>query len=128
VNQNRASINKRLPASINIGIIFLPRHSQADCRASLIQIVAPQIVANGNAQPAPMDLDGQPAGVTIVGRTNSAVEADASEQRILSRPWVRTPFTVLTYAFERALGKAATSLNGPHAPPAGTLRVVVAPR
>ncbi|WP_222946236.1 hypothetical protein, partial [Paraburkholderia sp. UCT31] len=41
VNQNRASINKRLPASINIGIIFLPRHSQADCRASLIQIVAP---------------------------------------------------------------------------------------
>jgi len=86
------------------------------------------IVASGDAQPAPMDLDGQPAGITVVGRTNSEDEANAGEQRFLGRPWVRTPFTVLAYAFERALGKAATNLNGPHAPTAGTLRVVVAPR
>ncbi|WP_222946266.1 hypothetical protein, partial [Paraburkholderia sp. UCT31] len=50
VNQNRASINKRLPASINIGIIFLPRHSQADCRASLIQIVAPHLNEPGSTR------------------------------------------------------------------------------
>jgi hypothetical protein len=79
-------------------------------------------------QPAPMNVGGQPSGVTVVASTNSQAEADAVQLRFEHRPWVHTPFTTLTYAIERGIGKVATDLNGPNRPRAGTLRVVVAPR
>lgn len=79
-------------------------------------------------QPAPMNADGQPSGLTVVASIGSPAEADASQLRALSQPWVHTPFTVLEYAIERGIGRVAAHINGPNRPPEGTLRVVVAPR
>jgi hypothetical protein len=79
-------------------------------------------------QPAPMNVDGQPSGITVVASTDSQAEVDAAQLRFERQAWVRTPFTTLTYAIERGIGRAATHVNGPNRPPIGTLRVVVAPR
>lgn len=81
-----------------------------------------------NAQPAAMNVDGQPAGLTVVASTQSQAEVDAQQLRTMRQPWVHTPFTVLTHAIEQGIGRVATHVNGPHHPPPGTIRVVVAPR
>jgi hypothetical protein len=81
-----------------------------------------------HVQPAPMNVDGQPSGLTVVASIDSQAEADATQLRFEGRPWVHTPFTTLTYAIERSIGKVSVHINGPARPQAGTLRVVVAPR
>jgi len=63
-------------------------------------------------QPAPMNVDGHPSGLTVVASTQSPAEADAAQLRFEHRPWVHTPFTMLTYAVERGIGKVATHVNG----------------
>ena len=75
-----------------------------------------------------MNVDGQPAGLTVVASIQSPAEADAELLRANGQAWVHTPFTTLTYAIERGIGRVATHINGPNRPAPGTLRVVVAPR
>lgn len=93
------------------------------------RVAPPNPIFDGRQmQPAPMNADGQPAGLTVVASVDSAAEADAEQLRLNGQPWVHTPFTTLTYAIERGIGKVATHTNGPNRPPIGILRVVVAPR
>lgn len=93
------------------------------------QATPPSPIFDGrNNQPAAMNVDGQPAGLTVVASTQSPAEADAEQLRANGQAWVHTPFTTLTYAIERGIGRVATHINGPNHPTPGTLRVVVAPR
>lgn len=81
-----------------------------------------------NADPAAMAIDGQPSGVTVVVSAISEAEASATQNQMLGRDWVRTPWTVLSFAVQQGLGKVGGHAGGPNAPPQGTLRLVVAPR
>ncbi|MET2521741.1 hypothetical protein [Ralstonia pseudosolanacearum] len=93
------------------------------------QITPPAPIFDGrNAQPAAMNVDGQPAGLTVVASIQSQAEVDAQQLRVTGRPWIHTPFTMLTYAIEQGIGRVSTHVNGPNHPPQGTIRVVVAPR
>ncbi|CAJ9609870.1 hypothetical protein [Burkholderia pseudomallei] len=93
------------------------------------QAIPPAPIFDGrHAQPAAMNVDGQPAGLTVVASIQSQAEADAEQFRANGQVWVHTPFTTLTYAIERGIGRVATHVNGPNHPPQGTIRVVVAPR
>ncbi|CAB3715714.1 hypothetical protein LMG24238_04497 [Paraburkholderia sediminicola] len=93
------------------------------------QVTPPTPIFDGrNNQPAAMNVDGQPAGLTVVASIQSPAEADAELLRANGEAWVHTPFTTLTYAIERGIGRIATHINGPNRPAPGTLRVVVAPR
>jgi hypothetical protein len=93
------------------------------------QVTPPSPIFDGrNNQPAAMNVDGQPTGLTVVASIQSPAEADAELLRANGQAWVRTPFTTLTYAIERGIGRVATHINGPNRPAPGTLRVVVAPR
>lgn len=93
------------------------------------QVTPPTAIFDGRQnQPAPMNADGEPSGLTVVASVNSQAEIDASQLRATNQPWAHTPFTVLEYAIARGIGKVATHVNGPNRPQPGTLRVVVAPR
>jgi hypothetical protein len=93
------------------------------------QVTPPSPIFDGrNNQPAAMNVDGQPVGLTVVASIQSPAEADAELLRANGQAWVRTPFTTLTYAIERGIGRVATHINGPNRPAPGALRVVVAPR
>jgi hypothetical protein len=81
-----------------------------------------------HVQPAAMNVDGEPSGLTVVATIQSRDEAMADQLRFSGQAWVHTPFTILTYAIEQGIGKVATHINVPNNPPPGTLRVVVAPR
>ncbi len=63
----------------------------------------------GWSEPLAMAEDGQPKGVTIVANS-------------------KTPTGALERALGAGLGKYAMHIQGAHAPPVGTLRIVVAPR
>jgi hypothetical protein len=78
--------------------------------------------------PTSMSVDGQPSGVTVVVSGITQEEADASQNAMLGRDWIKTPWTVLMRAVAAGIGKAGGHAGGPNAPPKGTLRVVVAPR
>jgi hypothetical protein len=78
--------------------------------------------------PTPLSVDGQPSGVTVVVSGITQEESDAASNAMLGRDWVKTPWTVLSHAIGAALGKVSGHAGGPNAPPAGTLRLVVAPR
>lgn len=93
------------------------------------QVTAPAPIFDGrNAEPAAMNADGQPAGLTVVASIQSQAEADAQNLRAAGQAWAHTPFTMLTYAIEQGIGRVATHINGPNRPPHGIVRVVVAPR
>ncbi|BCL93916.1 hypothetical protein ACNRBS_03270 [Ralstonia pseudosolanacearum] len=93
------------------------------------RVTPPTPIFDGrNAQPAAMNVDGQPAGLTVVALIQSQAEANAEQFRANRQVWVHTPFTTLTYAIEQGIGRVATHANGPNHPPQGTIRVVVAPR
>jgi hypothetical protein len=93
------------------------------------QVTPPSPIFDGrNDQPAAMNVDGQPAGITVVATSQSEAEVEAELRRFRGEAWVHTPLTTLTYAIELGIGRVATNINGPNRPPAGTLRVVVAPR
>ena len=93
------------------------------------QVAPPAPIFDGrHVQPAAMNVDGQPAGLTIVASIDSHAEAEAEQLRFNGQVWAHTPFTTLTYAIERGIGRVATHINGPNRPLPGTLRVVVAPR
>lgn len=100
--------------------------TDAGWHAGLLQPI-PQ--PNGrNADPAATAIDGQPSGVTVVVAAISEAEASATENQIFGRDWVRTPWTVLSFAVQQGLGKVAGHAGGPNAPPHGVLRLVVSPR
>jgi hypothetical protein len=80
------------------------------------------------SEPTPMAVDGQPTGVTIVARLGSEREAIMSGNMLPSDAEPSTPFTAMRHAIMLGTGRVATWTNGPHAPPYGTLRIVVAPR
>jgi hypothetical protein len=91
--------------------------------------LAPIPVPRSNTDPIAMSVDGQPSGVTIVTASMTEAELQATEMQAMSQEgWTHTPFTVLASAVLRGLGAVSSSAAGPHAPSAGTLRVVVAPR
>jgi len=93
------------------------------------QVAPPVPIFDGrHVQPAAMNVDGQPAGLTVVASIDSHAEVEAEQIRFRGQAWVHTPFTTLTYAIERGIGRVATHINGPNRPLPGTLRVVVAPR
>ena len=78
--------------------------------------------------PSATMMDANPSGVTVVSSPITKAESDASDAQMLGKPWVKTPFTVLSNALLQTVGKLHTSSGGPHAPPPSKLRVVVAPR
>ncbi|MGF6408402.1 hypothetical protein [Paraburkholderia sp. MM5482-R1] len=91
--------------------------------------LAPIPVPRSNTDPIAMSVDGQPSGVTIVTASMTEAELQAMEMQAMRQAgWAHTPFTVLASAVLRGLGAVSSSAAGPHAPSAGTLRVVVAPR
>jgi hypothetical protein len=79
--------------------------------------------------PTPMAVDGQPTGVTLVAtdRTRRADEFTAGNM-LLPQADPATPFRAIERALLAGVGKLSTWVNGPHAPPEGRLRIVVAPR
>lgn len=78
--------------------------------------------------PTPLSVGGQPAGVTVVVQGITQDESQASENAMMGRGWVKTPWTVLTHALGLSLGKVGGHAGGQNAPPEGKLRVVVSPR
>jgi hypothetical protein len=78
--------------------------------------------------PTSMSVDGQPSGVTIVASGVTREEANAAQNAMLGRDWIKTPWTVLMHAMSAGLGKVSGHAGGPNAPPKGVLRIVVAPR
>jgi hypothetical protein len=76
--------------------------------------------------PIPMTVGGQPSGVTVVTDSVSEEEAAAATNRMTGKEWVKTPWTVLEYAFEQSMGESKGASN--KSVPKGTLRVVVAPK
>lgn len=64
---------------------------------------------SGWSEPLAMAVDGQPKGVTVVSR-------------------FPTPADGISKAIIAGLGQGAEHANGPHAPPVGTVKIVVAPR
>jgi hypothetical protein len=78
--------------------------------------------------PTSFGVGGQPSGVTVVANKVTQQEADAQQNAMLGKDWIRTPWTVLMHALAEALGKINGGAGGINPPPAGTLRVVVAPR
>jgi hypothetical protein len=83
------------------------------------------IISDG---PTPMSVGGQPSGVTVVVKEISDEESRASENAMMGREWVKTPWTTLTHALGLSLGKVVGRAGGQNAPPDGLLRVVVSPR
>ncbi len=63
----------------------------------------------GWSEPLAMAVDGQPSGVTVVSRSP-------------------TPDDGIAAAVAAGLGGVSKHTNGPHAPPIGTVRIVVAPK
>lgn len=91
--------------------------------------LAPIPVPRSNSDPFAMSVDGQPSGVTIVTASMTEAELRATEMQAMGQAgWAHTPFTVLNSAVLRGLGAVSSSAAGRHAPSAGTLRLVVAPR
>ncbi|WP_157644760.1 hypothetical protein [Burkholderia ubonensis] len=91
--------------------------------------LAPIPVPRSNIDPTAMSVDGQPSGVTIVAASMTEAELRATQMQAMGeRGWAHTPFTALTSAVLRGLGRVSSRAAGPHAPNGGTLRVVVAPR
>jgi hypothetical protein len=80
------------------------------------------------SESTPMAVDGQPTGVTIAARTGPEREAIMSGNMLTADTEPPTPFTAMRRAIMLGTGRVATWTNGPHAPPYGTLRIVVAPR
>lgn len=83
-----------------------------------------------SSNPTAMSVDGQPSGVTVVVRSASLKEAEATVNMHIGKDWVKTPWTGLQYVFSKSLenGVNGGTAGGQHPPPEGTLRVVVAPR
>ncbi|TWB20018.1 hypothetical protein FBZ99_101809 [Rhizobium sp. ERR 1071] len=75
---------------------------------------------------AAMAVGGQPTGVTIVVHDATSVELDAASDRMLGKNWVKTPWTVLSGAISDGLGQVSGHVGGSEAPPAGTIRIVIA--
>lgn len=76
-------------------------------------VTLPVTIFDGRqGQLAAMNVDGQPAGLTVVASVQSQPEADAELLRANGQAWVHTPFTTLTYAIERGVGRIRTHING----------------
>jgi len=76
--------------------------------------------------PITMTVGGQPSGVTVVARSVSEEESRATLNVMLGQDWVKTPWTVLSVAFEKSMGEAKGSSHPTC--PEGVLRVIVGPR
>lgn len=82
-------------------------------------------------EPIAMTVDGQPSGITLVASSATREEMMAADKIIddeNATDWVKTPYTILEVGLLRAVGKVNNHIGGPHAPAAGLLRIVVAPR
>ena len=78
------------------------------------------------SEPTTMSVGGQPTGVTVSAHSLSEEEINAGMNRTLGKPWKKTPWTVLVFAFEQSMGESKASSHD--SVPAGVLRVVVGPR
>jgi hypothetical protein len=76
----------------------------------------------------PMAVDGQPTGVTVVALLGPEKETIMSGNMLQGDAIPTTSFTAIRRAVMLGTGRVATWTNGPHAPPYGTIRIVVAPR
>jgi len=71
---------------------------------------------------------GRPAGVTVGAGSVSEEGGEAARKRAIGREdWVRTPWTVLSDAFGKSMGKSQAAGNVATCPE-GIVRVVVGPR
>jgi hypothetical protein len=80
------------------------------------------------SESTPMAVDGQPTGVTVVARLGPERESVSSGNILPADSEPATSFTAMRRAIMFGTGRVATWTNGPHAPPYGTIRIVVAPR
>ena len=89
-------------------------------------IPTPREGAADSGIPTAMTVGGQPSGVTVVARSISEEESQATLNSMLGREWIRTPWTVLSVAFQKSMGesKGSSHLTCPE----GVLRVIVGPR
>jgi hypothetical protein len=76
--------------------------------------------------PIAMTVGGQPSGVTVVAHSVSEEESQATWNAVIGKDWIKTPWTVLSVAFGRSMGKMSGA--GTASCPEGRLRVIVAPR
>lgn len=73
-----------------------------------------------------MTVGGQPSGVTVVAHSISEEEEQATWNSTLGRDWVKTPWTVLSVAFQKSMAEAKGSSHPTC--PEGVLRVIVGSR
>ena len=78
--------------------------------------------------PTPMAVDGQPTGVTVVARRGPERERIGGGTMLAADVDPKTSFGAMQRAVLLGTGRVAAWTNGPHAPPDGTIRIVVAPR
>lgn len=78
--------------------------------------------------PTVMSAGGQPSGVTVVAHSVSFEEIEWWNNRMSGKPWIKTPWTVVSDALWESLGGINGAGGGSFSPPEGTLRVVIAPR
>ena len=55
--------------------------------------------------PASFGVGGQPSGVTVVANKVTQQEADAQQNAMLGKDWIRTPWTVLMHALVKLWAK-----------------------
>jgi hypothetical protein len=81
------------------------------------------------SESTPMAVDGQPTGVTVVARLGPEDQAAIMSGKMSPEDAdPTTPFAAIRRAVSLGTGRVSTWTNGPHAPPFGTIRIVVAPR
>jgi hypothetical protein len=83
---------------------------------------------NAAKGPSMMTVGGQPSGITVVAGFTSPEEQEAGVNRMLGKPWARTPFTVLEHAISEGIGRVSTASGGQYGVRAGMLRITVAPK
>ena len=64
----------------------------------------------------------------VVAQSVSFEESEWWANKMSDKPWIKTPWTIVSDALWESLGGINGAGGGPFSPPEGTLRVVVAPR
>lgn len=108
----------------NIALLLQEAGWDVISRRPIPQINTPEALEG----PSSMAVSGQPSGITVVARSASPEELDSFPNKMMGKPWVRTPYTVLKEAISQGFGRVGGWVGGPNAPPEGTLRITVAPK
>ena len=115
------------PDSFNVAQQIYQLLKESGWNASSPVPIPPATASTFSQSPTAMAAGGQPSGVSVGTHTISEAESSA-KLTFPGTDWVKTPWTVLSYAVLQSLGQCGGFAGGQNAPPEGILRVVVAPR